>query len=329
MPNVSNLGHIDRALTNFSVAYQQGADAFIADKVFPIIRVQNQSDVYFAYSKADSFRDEAKVRGQGAESAGFNWNVQTEEPYHCKKYALHYDITEEERVNYDAPINVDRDTTTALTDKLLLNRELNFKDKFFKSGIWGRDISGVAGTPTTNQVSKWSSATSSPVDDISKIMLTMAGSTGRKPNFAIMSPNVLYALKQHEEIKDCIKYTQKGVITLDLIAQLFELDQIFVPWAVVNTGGVTADGKGTDNTDFVYGGSMLLGYRTPSASLKTPSAGYIFAWTGLEGGSAYGSRVTRIPVPILGFGAERIEAEMAYDQKVICKDMGVFLKDLI
>lgn len=324
MPQMKNGGHIDRAMTNFSVAYQQGANAFIADKIFPMIPVQKQSDIYFRYSKADSFRDEVKERGQGAESVGFNWDIKEMDPYYCRKYALHYDITEEERVNYDQPINVERDTVELLTNKMLLNRELRFADTYFKTGVWGSDLTG--GT----DIGKFSDQSASPVETINKIMLDMAGSTGVKPNFAIMSPDVLYALKQHEEIMDRIKYTQKGIITLDLIAELFELDNIYVPWGVVNPDTKRANFDDTnESTDFIYKGSMLVGYRTPSPRLKSPSAGYIFAWTGLEGSSAYGSRIVRMPMDQLGLGTERIEAEMAYDMKVICPDMGTFLTGLV
>lgn len=324
MPQMRNSGHIDRAMTNFSVAYQQGANAFIADKIFPIIRVAKQSDIYFSYDKSDSFRDEAKERGQGAESAGFTWDLKEEDPYHCRKYALHYDITEEERVNYDQPINVDRDTVQFLTEKMLLNRELRFANTYFKTGVWGTDLTGGTDVP------KFSDPSSSPVEAINKIMLDMAGSTGKKPNFAVMSPDVLYALKNHEEIMDRIKYTQKGVITLDLIAELFELEHIYVPWGVVNDKTKRANYDSVnENTHFIYSGSMLIGYRTPTPRLKEPSAGYIFAWTGLEGASAYGSRIVRMPMDLLGLGTERIEAEMAYDMKVICRDMGTFLTDLV
>jgi hypothetical protein len=330
MPEMTNLGHIDRALTNISVAYTQGADAFIADKVFPIVRVNKQSDVFFQYSKSDAFRSEARERGRGAESEGMDWNIKEADPYHCKKYALHYDITQEERVNYDQPIDVDRDTTEILADKMLLKRELDFHAKFFGAGLWGRDITGVAGTPSTNQIKKWTDPLSTPVEDVNDIMIKMAGTTGKKPNFAIMSPDVFYALKNHEAIIDRIKYTQKGIVTIDLIASLFELENIFIPWGVYNDGPTTAKYDETlDNTKFIYSGQMLLGYRAKTPSLKTPTAGYIFAWTGLEGASAYGSRMVRIKMDQLGLGTERLEYEMAYDMKQICKDMGVFLTDLL
>jgi hypothetical protein len=330
MPEMSNLGHIDRALTNISVGYMQGDSAFIADKVFPIIPVQKQSDIYYVYSKSDMFRDEVKERGRGAESAGGNWNITTADPYHCRKYAYHYDITQEERVNYDQPIDVERDTTTWLSQKMLLKREMDFANKFFKTGVWGRNIAGVASAPSTNQCLKFSDQTSDPVKLINDIMLEMAGTSGKKPNFAIMSPDVFYALKNHDAIMDRIKYTQKGIITIDLIASLFELENIYIPWGVVNAGPQTPGYDDTkDATSFIYKGKMLLGYRATHPSLKEATAGYIFSWVGLEGASSYGSRMVRIKMDQLGLGTERFEMEMAYDQKVICKDMGVFLSDLV
>lgn len=325
MPDVTNLGHIDRALTNISVAYTQGADAFIADKVFPIVPVQKRSDVYFVYSKADFFRNEVQERGQGAESAGGQWHLTEADPYHCRKYAFHYDITQEEKSNYDQPINVDRDTTEWLTQKMLLKREVDFAGKFFTTGVWGTDITGNGTT-----VKYWDDPQSDPIAAVTNAMLTMAQNTGKKPNFAIISPDVFYALKNHDMIMDRIKYTQKGIITAELIASLFELDNIYIPWGIYNDGPQT---PGYDQTDidmnFVYAGQMLLGYRTRRPSLKEPSAGYIFSWVGLEGASSYGSRMVRIPMDMLGLGTERLEMEMAYDQKLICKDMGVFFTNML
>lgn len=330
MPQLANLGHIDRALTNISIAYVQGADAFIADKVFPIVPVQKRSDVYFKYSKEDMFRDEVKERAQGAESAGGDYDVEVEDPYLCKKYAYHKDVTEEERTNYDSPLSVDRDTTEWLTHKWMLNRELNFANKFFKTGVWGTEFTGVTSNEGGNDILKWNNELSDPVRHVNEAMLQMAEETGKKPNFAIMAPDVFYALKRHGDIMDRIKYTQKGVITLDLIAGLFELDQIYIPWGILNKGPKTPKySETTGDMNFIYKGSMLLGYKTSRPSLKSPSAGYIFTWTGLEGSGAYGGRIVRLPMDMLGLGTERYEIEGAYDQKVICEDMGMFFKDLV
>ncbi|KKM62911.1 hypothetical protein LCGC14_1516840, partial [marine sediment metagenome] len=49
--------HIDRALTNVSVAYSN-AD-YIGPQVFPTVPVQKQSDKFFVFTKGNWFRDDA------------------------------------------------------------------------------------------------------------------------------------------------------------------------------------------------------------------------------------------------------------------------------
>lgn len=316
--------HIDRALTNVSVAYMQDASAFIADKVFPIVPVKRQSDVFYTYNKGDFMRDEAQVRGAGTESAGGDYGVEAHDPYYCRKQAFHKDVTPEERVNYDEPLNADTDAVDFVTQKMLIRREMEWATKFFKEGVWGTEVTG-ADTAASGNAVYWNNATSDPIGDITSAGVSMAAQTGYKPNTLVLSPYVFNALKNHEDILDRIKYTQKGIVTADLLATLFEVENVYVAWSVVNTAS-----KGTaDSVDFVMGKHALLCYSNPRPALKKPSAGYIFAWTGLEGAGAYGNRMVRIPMDMLGIGTERIEGEIAFDAKQVCKDLGVFFKGIV
>ena len=323
MPTMQD-AHIDRALTNVSVAYLQDAAAFVADKIFPIVPVRRQSDVFYQYSKADFMRDEAQVRGAGTESAGSDYGVEAQDPYYCRKHAFHKDVTEEERANYDEPLNADTDATDFVSQKMLIRREMEWVSKFFKTGIWGTEIEG-ASTAAAGKVVFFDLATSDPIKIITDAGVTMASETGYKPNTLVLSPFVYNALKNHEDILDRIKYTQKGIVTTDLLATLFEVDRVFVAWGVVNSAAKGA----TESVDFIAGKHMLLCYSNPKPALKKPSAGYIFAWTGLKGAGAYGNRIVRLPMDMLGLGTERIEGEIAFDAKKICADMGVFFKDIV
>ena len=323
MPTMQD-AHIDRALTNVSVAYLQDAAAFIADKVFPIVPVRRQSDVFYQYSKADFMRDEAQVRGAGTESAGSDYGVEAQDPYYCRKHAFHKDVTEEERANYDEPLNADTDATDFVSQKMLIRREMEWVSKFFKTGVWGAEIEGAT-TASAGKVVFFDLATSDPIKIITDAGVTMASETGYKPNTLVLSPFVYNALKNHEDILDRIKYTQKGIVTTDLLATLFEVDRVFVAWGVVNSAAKGA----TESVDFIAGKHMLLCYSNPKPALKKPSAGYIFAWTGLKGAGAYGNRIVRLPMDMLGLGTERIEGEIAFDAKKICADMGVFFKDIV
>ncbi|WP_226164211.1 major capsid protein, partial [Hymenobacter terricola] len=137
-----------------------------------------------------------------------------------------------------------------------------------------------------NQTLKWNLPTSNPIADITGASVQMASETGYKPNTLVLSPFAFNALKNHEDILDRIKYTQKGIVTADLLATLFEVDNVYVAWGVVNTAAKGA----AEKIDFIMGKHALLCYVNPRPALRKPSAGYIFAWTGLEGSGAYGNR---------------------------------------
>lgn len=316
---------VDKVLTNMSVAYFQEEANFIATKVFPLIPVKKQSDLYYTYNKGDFFRDDAKVRAGGTESAGGDYGMSTE-PYYCRVHAFHKDVNEQDRANYDDVLDADADATEFVSSKMLIRRERIFAEKFFAPGVWTKEIEGIAtGTPNENQVLRLDQAASDPIKIITNEAILMAGRTGFKPNTLVMTPGVFYSLKNHEDILDRIKYTQKGVVTTDLLATLFEVENVYVSWAVVNDANEGED----DNMNFMMGNHMLLCYVNPRPAMKKPSAGYTFAWTGYLGASAVGSRIVRIPMDILGLGTERIEGELAFDGKVIAQDLGVFFKDIV
>lgn len=323
MPTMQS-AHIDRAMTNISVAYMQDDKNFIADKVFPIVPVKRQSDVYYQYSRADFMRDEARERGAATESVGSDYGVEAQDPYFCKKHAFHTDITPEERANYDEPLDADKDATDFVTQKMLIRREMAWASKFFKTGVWGTEYEGAA-SASAGKLVYWNKSTSDPIGDVTNAGIAMAGGTAFRPNTLVLSPYVFNALKNHEDILDRIKYTQKGIVTTDLLATLFEVDKVLVAWGVANTAVKGA----AEATNFIMGKHALLCYSNPTPALRKPSAGYIFAWTGLEGSGGYGNRIVRLPMDQLGLGTERIEGEIAFDSKVICSDLGVFFKDIV
>lgn len=316
--------HIDRALTNMSVAYMQDASNYIADKVFPIVPVKRQADLYYIYNTGDFLRDEAKVRGAIGESAGGDYDLDTD-TYYCKKHAFHKDVSPDDRINYDEPLDADKDAEVFVTQKMLIRREMEWATKFFKTGVWGTEITGKASNPSTGEVLQWNLDTSDPIKNITDQSVAVAAKTGYRPNTLVLSPYVFNSLKNHPDVLDRVKYTETGIVTTSLLASLFEVLNVYVGWAVVNSAA-----KGTtDSIDFIMGKNALLCYSNPQPSLRTPSAGYIFAWTGLEGAGAYGNRIVRLPMDLLGLGVERIEGEIAFDAKKIGADLGVFFKDIV
>jgi hypothetical protein len=326
MPNPTQADlHVNAPLTNVSIAYMQSADAFIADKVFPMVPVQKQSDIYWKYSKSDWRRTEVRKRAPGTEAPGVGWNMQTD-TYYAEQYAVKHDITDEERANADANFNLERDATEFITNQMLLSRDVDWAARYFGTSIW-TDKTGVASGPTTNQFIQWDQAASDPINDVATFFIAFRLLTGFAPNICVMGPYVMNALKQHPDIIDRIKYTQRGVVTEDLIATLFDVDELYVNYASIASGTQVNDAKAQDAAatySFIGNAKAVAFYYAPSApALRTPAAGYIFQWVALVGSGGKGIRIRRFRMEHIS--TDRIQAEQTYDMKVVAADMGLFL----
>lgn len=320
-PTASSV-HVNAPLTNVSVAYLQSATDFIADKVFPVVSVDKQTDIYWKYTKNDWFRDEAQLRAPGTESAGGGYNVDSTNTYSAKVYSFHKDIPDQVRSNADSGIDVDRDATMFVTQRLLVKRERIFTANYMKTGVW-KDYTGVAVAPAANQFMQWDDyANSDPLNDIRIARVYIKTLTGFKPNTLVLAENVFEALKNHPDIVDRYKYTSSSVVTQDMIAKLFEVDKILI------AGGVYASNVegGTDAYSYITSKSALLCYSAPNPGLLTPSAGYTFSWKGLSS-LGYSTAVKTFRMEHLE--SDRIEGQSAFDMKVVGADLGAFFATAI
>jgi Phage major capsid protein E len=324
MPQPSvNQVHIDAILTNISVAYLQNQDNFIADKVFPLVPVDKRSNKYFKYTKNDWFRDEAQRRAGGTESAGSGYNLSTD-TYSTDVFAFHKDVDDQTISNADAPLNPLREAAEFVTRRLLLRRELQFVSDYLTTSVWGTDITGVSGTPSTNQVKQWSDfANSDPLEDIEAGKETILSTTGFMPNTLVLGYQVFRKLKNHPDIVDRIKYTTANVVDEQLLASLLNVDKVLVAKGVKATNNEGA----TDAYGFTFGKAAWLGYSNPNPSLLAPSAGYIFSWNGVSGGLGTSLGISQFRMEQLR--ATRVEGEMAFDNKVVATDLGYFFTSIV
>lgn len=324
-PTMSQV-HANVPLTNISIAYIQSATDFVADKVFPIVPVDKQTDNYYTYKKNDWFRDEAKERAPGTESAGGGYNLDHDAVYNCRIWAYHKDVPWDIRNNQDPVINMDRDATMFVSQRLLIRRERFFADNYFKASVWGKDYTGVASAPTTDQFIQWSDyANSNPIEDVKTGRMYIKSITGFRPNTLLLGEEVFETLKQHPDIIDRYKYTQAGVITADLIAKVFEVDRLVIAGAVYATN---AEGA-TDAYTFIHGKKALLCYSAPAPSILAPSAGYIFAWRNLANNIQNGMGIAIAKFEMRQLKADRVEGEFAVDPKLVAADCGVFYETAV
>jgi hypothetical protein len=297
-----------------SIAYLQSENMFVAGKVFPVIPVQKQSDRYFVYTKGDWFRDDVKKRAPGSESAGGGFSIDNTPSYYADVYSLHKDVDDQTRQNADIPLDMDRDATRYVTQKHLLKREKVFVSNYMKTGVWGSDP-----VPAT----KWDAAGSHPISDVENYKNTVHAATGFRPNTMVMTRDVFTTLKNHADVIDRFKYTSARVLTPEILAALFELDKFLIVDAVENTA---LEGK-TDAMDLIVKNSALLCYSNPAPSILQPSAGYTFQWVGLYGAGNNLAVIKKFRIEEIE--SDRIEGSMAWDQKLVGSDLGVFINAIL
>ncbi|WP_409264515.1 major capsid protein [Pseudomonas sp. KCJK9000] len=324
----SNNVHVNKPLTNISIAYMQKAENFIATKVFPNIPSTNRSDIYYRYDRGEFNRDEMEQRAPGTESKGGGYNIDTAPAYFCRVYSFHKDIPDQVRDNADVQINVDRDATVFVTQKALIKREKLFANTYFKPGVWTQGKVGVAANPTGSQVLKWTDANSDPIALVRQIKADMAEDTGYEPNKITIGRRVWDALKDHPDLIDRVKFaggnsnSNPANITREAIAALFEIDEILVMNAIEN---IAPEGKPPVHK-FIGGNHCLFNYVTPEPGLMTPTAGYTFSWTGQSGSGPMGNRIKQFRIEALE--SDRVEISMAFDMQIVGQDLGYFLQDM-
>jgi hypothetical protein len=263
-------------LQNVSVQYRN--PIFVADRVFPMIDNCPPEAKIARYLKGAWFRDEAQPRGPGGMAVRGGYPVDFLDVI-PKEYAFAKEVTDEDREVAAAqggpPLQPDQDGITFATDKILMKREI-LAAALIKATVWsgvaasGEDAGGLWAPP---------GATNTFMTDVLARIGTIQSNTGLLPNCLLMDVGTYMALTQCAEVLDKIKYTQRGVLTSELLASMLSLDDVIVGSAVYSSAKETK--AGTDFTAVriweytATKGSAFLFYRARRPGLKEPSAGYI------------------------------------------------------
>ena len=278
-------------LQNVSIAYRNRL--YIADRVFKLIDNIPPEAKIAKYLKGAWFRDEAQMRGPGGEAMRGGFPIGWIDLF-LKEFSFAKEVTDEDReiaaAQGAAPLQPDQDAVEFAQDRVLLKREVRLST-LIKATVW----SGIA-AGGTDAAGAWAAGTgNSFLTDIKTKKALIQSNTGLEPNVLLIDNGTYTSLTEESTILDKIKYTQKGVLTSELLAAILDLDEVIVAGAVKSTANETKAG-----TDFTAAriwevntgkGMGFLFYRPPAPGLKVPAAGYM-ARGGAGNGFKNGMRLT-------------------------------------
>jgi hypothetical protein len=266
--------HIDVALTNISVGYPN--EGFVGEALFPSVPVAKQSNKYYIFGDFSEWTTEIEdLRGPGNEAneiPGFTVSLDT---YNAAEHALQIAVTDEERENSDSPFNPDRDAAELLTAKLMLAKEVAVKNIVTTAANY---TSGSS--VTLSGTAQWSDYTGSshPFLDLKTARDVIHGQLHVLPTLAIVPYQVMSALEDHPDLLERIKYSERAILTPELIATLLGLPQVLVPGVGYNSAHIGQN----PTLGYLWGKDVILAYVPPRPGMKIPAFGYEFTW-GLAG----------------------------------------------
>ncbi len=257
--------HIDRPLSNISIGFTP--TGFIADQIYPVVPVVKRSDKFYILDKGDWFRVPDTLRATKEKPKRVEFSVSSE-AYYANNYALAEELPWEDLANADLGIQFMQSATEHMTGLLLLDWEKRLASQLTST-------SNLGSSTTLSGGDRWSDfPNSDPVGDVTAGMEAIQGSTGKIANFMIMGQQVWNKIKDHPDILDRIKHTQRGIATPDIVAAVFGVDKLLIGAAIENTG----DEGLADSLSFIWGKNVIIGHTPPTPGLRVPSLGYAFRW---------------------------------------------------
>lgn len=263
-----NQVHIDQALPDISVAYEQ-ALPFVSEEVFPVVGVQKKSDKYFKFSK-QHFQIENDSIAPDGEARRIALDLEPLGYFDTEGHALEIPMTDDVKDNADPGADLQIEWTQKLTEKLRLAQERDSANLISTANI-PQNITASGGT-------KWSDyVNSNPIAAVDQYKETIMQSIGVEPNTLLLPRPVFRVVRNHPQVYNRIMSvgTAKEPLTEQQVAEAFGVSKVIVPKIVYKT---STEGQ-ADALSFLWGNIALLFYCTGNPGRRTPNFGYTFVWT--------------------------------------------------
>jgi len=259
--------HVDKVLSQMAMGYRP--DGFIADMIFPTVRVDKQSDIYTEFDRGRRLRRQDTRRGPGAEAHRVDQDFGSA-TYYCRNYALKAAVTIEDKANADPAFvrDIINGRVELLIDDLMLDKEMRV----------------AALVNNTSNVGSYSAVTSAwngsghVLDDLNAAIDSVRYGNGVKPNIIVMGQEAWDSARRDSTVRNLIFGNNNGggYASEQAFADLLGIEKLLIAGSFKNTG----DEGQSEVIKTVWGDNVFVGYNAPSPTRERPSWGYEFRWVG-------------------------------------------------
>jgi hypothetical protein len=213
MGRLSNLRVVDPVLTNLSVGYSN-AD-LVGDVLFPFVPVDKEGGKIPKFGK-EAFKIYNTERALRAKSNRINPEDIDSVTVSLDEHDLEYPI--DYRESDEAAFPLEAHATHVVTEGIRLRHEKKVADLSQNTANYAASNKIVlAGTSRFTD-----KANSDPIGVFEDGKEAVRGKIGKYPNTAVIGAASWKAIKQHPQFLERIKYSMKGVLTVELLKEIWK-----------------------------------------------------------------------------------------------------------
>jgi hypothetical protein len=300
----------NKTLQTMSVQYAN--DAYIGDRLMPIINAGNQpTGVYFVYDKRMRLAYPDDLLGDRGIPNEID-DARSTASFSCKDRGFTNSISKKVVDAADAPLDEMMDLTESINEGLAFKREKRQATILTTAANFGSNTTALAAA------NRWDSAGGgNPIKDIQAAKAALWQGRGPGAVVGYCSRTVWDVLARHPQILDLFKFngSSPGLATPDMLASWFGLQSILVGDAREDTANIGAAASYSRIWSDVFG--MVRVAARPS--IRNASFGYTFRLNGVVKSSQwYDGRV--------GYdGRWYAKVAVSDDEKVVASDTGFLI----
>lgn len=257
MGRSAELRVVDPVLTNFAWGYKNSA--MVASALFPRVAVDKEAGLIPVFGK-EAFKEYNTQRALRGNSNIMPVDSRSTIPVVLEEHDLAYPLDRREK--QESQFNEQAIGLKIVQNAMALRHEIQCALIACTAGSYAAD-----NKVTLSGTTQFSHASSVPITTINTAKTAISNSCGMKPNTMVLGGPVFDCLAQHSTLLERIKYSMKGVLTIDLMKEIFGIENIVVGDALKSSdAGVMSK---------VWSDFVVLAYVAQgSESEQEPSYGY-------------------------------------------------------
>jgi hypothetical protein len=279
MPTPTDLSLDTVQLSTLSVKVGGELTGFIAEEVFPILKVDKKDGYFYTFDNSHLRIDEME-RGSGARASRGDYGRST--TAYGPLVDFEHEVAVDDFLSQQSPIDEASAAVQFLTHKMKVFKENKLAALLNDTGV-------VTNNTTLTGTNQWTDQTNSdPFGDIETGITSVVKKSGEYPNTIVFGHDSWAKFRQHPDTIERVKHVWGSGKLGNVQVSQADAEQLLGMKVLVGSKPKnSADEGAADSLGFIWPDSCWVSYVAPSASNGIVTAGFHFELNGAQAIDTY------------------------------------------